>query len=86
MDIAPYGQCQTTYIKIEFNHNRRITYQTHCALGFQPDIALSDFFIFLLVENELAFQSIAGIDEPLEIVKEILGTLAIEIIARIFSN
>jgi hypothetical protein len=84
MGIAPYGQSQTTHIKIEFSHHRRITYQTHCAVGFQPDIAPSDFFIFGLLKNELAFRPVAEIGEPLEIVKAVLGTLAIETIARIF--
>jgi hypothetical protein len=38
------------------------------------------------LKSELAFRPVAEIDELFEIVEAILGNLAIETIARIFSN
>jgi hypothetical protein len=81
MDIAPYGQCQTTLIKIEFDHNGRITPQTHCALPFSPDITLSDFFLFGWLKSEFASRPVTEINKLFHVMEIILGILTIGTVA-----
>jgi hypothetical protein len=53
---------------------------------FNADITLSDFFFFSWLKSKLASRPVVEINQRFEIIKNILRTLTIKKIARVFSN
>jgi hypothetical protein len=81
MDNAKPHMSKRNLARMEELHLKRTAHPT-----FSPDMASLDFFLFGWLKGELSSRSVRDISELFELVDEILSTLTMDTIPRVFAN